>query len=568
MEIKEIIRELEYFRGYYPEEALREAVNRQEEITPELIKILEKSIANIAYISESKNNNGFIYAFYLLAQFREKSAFPLITEFFSKLEGNSYNFTGSLVTEVLPRILASVFNGEFSTLNFVSTCDEYDEFVRIAFLNTYLILYNNKIISRDNLIDGYKYIFENLERKKSYIWHFLVDACVKTGITELKDNIKQAYKDNLIDTIEQPYEQAMYKLESGIIEKDSSKYSKFIEDVIEESNWWRCYSRKQEEHSFYVGMPDTAKEIIKDLEYFRGFYPAEALAKAAENKDIIIPELLKILDWTSENPREDEDVDFIGPVFACYLLGQFEEKSAFTTIIRFIKSGSYSHEAFFEFTFLSLGEILASCYNGDHNLLTENILNKEVDEIARSAFLDCLVIIYNYNEIGKIEYFKILKKLFDNLEKDVETLWHTLIEACEITQATELYPEVELVYKEKLIDDYFHPLEETRSMIFRKDEQTPDLELVNKFKIEINSTDWWKRVEMEEPEEKYLSYLDTMKDYDKSRSDDIVKNQIFYDTYQNMQPYVRTGKKIGRNDPCPCGSGKKYKKCCGKNNNE
>ena len=27
---------------------------------------------------------------------------------------------------------------------------------------------------------------------------------------------------------------------------------------------------------------------------------------------------------------------------------------------------------------------------------------------------------------------------------------------------------------------------------------------------------------------------------------------------------VREGAKIGRNDPCPCGSGKKYKKCCGK----
>ena len=26
----------------------------------------------------------------------------------------------------------------------------------------------------------------------------------------------------------------------------------------------------------------------------------------------------------------------------------------------------------------------------------------------------------------------------------------------------------------------------------------------------------------------------------------------------------RTVKKIGRNDPCPCGSGKKYKKCCGR----
>jgi preprotein translocase subunit SecA len=25
----------------------------------------------------------------------------------------------------------------------------------------------------------------------------------------------------------------------------------------------------------------------------------------------------------------------------------------------------------------------------------------------------------------------------------------------------------------------------------------------------------------------------------------------------------RDEKKVGRNDPCPCGSGKKYKKCCG-----
>jgi preprotein translocase subunit SecA len=27
---------------------------------------------------------------------------------------------------------------------------------------------------------------------------------------------------------------------------------------------------------------------------------------------------------------------------------------------------------------------------------------------------------------------------------------------------------------------------------------------------------------------------------------------------------VRVGPKVGRNDPCPCGSGKKYKRCCGR----
>jgi preprotein translocase subunit SecA len=30
------------------------------------------------------------------------------------------------------------------------------------------------------------------------------------------------------------------------------------------------------------------------------------------------------------------------------------------------------------------------------------------------------------------------------------------------------------------------------------------------------------------------------------------------------QKPIRTGPKVGRNDPCPCGSGKKYKQCCGK----
>ncbi|MCR5374137.1 MAG: SEC-C domain-containing protein [Lachnospiraceae bacterium] len=34
---------------------------------------------------------------------------------------------------------------------------------------------------------------------------------------------------------------------------------------------------------------------------------------------------------------------------------------------------------------------------------------------------------------------------------------------------------------------------------------------------------------------------------------------------QKESTTIRVGKKIGRNDPCPCGSGRKYKQCCGKN---
>lgn len=38
----------------------------------------------------------------------------------------------------------------------------------------------------------------------------------------------------------------------------------------------------------------------------------------------------------------------------------------------------------------------------------------------------------------------------------------------------------------------------------------------------------------------------------------------FYDGHQVSKQVIRDDPKVGRNDPCPCGSGKKYKKCCGK----
>lgn len=37
---------------------------------------------------------------------------------------------------------------------------------------------------------------------------------------------------------------------------------------------------------------------------------------------------------------------------------------------------------------------------------------------------------------------------------------------------------------------------------------------------------------------------------------------FYKDAKSNQEPIRRTAPKVGRNDPCPCGSGKKFKKCC------
>lgn len=34
-------------------------------------------------------------------------------------------------------------------------------------------------------------------------------------------------------------------------------------------------------------------------------------------------------------------------------------------------------------------------------------------------------------------------------------------------------------------------------------------------------------------------------------------------SHEPIAPFVREAPKVGRNEPCPCGSGKKHKKCCG-----
>jgi len=51
-----------------------------------------------------------------------------------------------------------------------------------------------------------------------------------------------------------------------------------------------------------------------------------------------------------------------------------------------------------------------------------------------------------------------------------------------------------------------------------------------------------------------------------------IKHDVVHNIYRvsitreppRRKPAVIAGKRVGRNDPCPCGSGKKYKHCCGR----
>jgi len=55
-------------------------------------------------------------------------------------------------------------------------------------------------------------------------------------------------------------------------------------------------------------------------------------------------------------------------------------------------------------------------------------------------------------------------------------------------------------------------------------------------------------------------------EYDDDEDDDYDDDDYAddFEIFDPQKPFVRETPKVGRNEPCPCGSGKKYKKCCGK----
>ena len=60
--------------------------------------------------------------------------------------------------------------------------------------------------------------------------------------------------------------------------------------------------------------------------------------------------------------------------------------------------------------------------------------------------------------------------------------------------------------------------------------------------------------------------LASEEDMERARQDEIRRRKKIFDQLGgdgNHKPVTRSEDKVGRNDPCPCGSGKKYKKCCG-----
>jgi uncharacterized protein DUF1186 len=200
MKPEQIVSDLERTDGSFPGSTIQYALENGEAATPLLLKILEKSTADAERLLEEENYFGHIYAMFILAQLREKQAYPLVSKFFSLSEEVTWELAGDIVTEDLGRILASVSCGETAPLEKIIEDNSRDDLVRAAAIDALLILLSIGELERDSLILYFKSLYQDkLERECSMIWNHLVVSSVNIYPEELVPNIKEAYKDNLVD---------------------------------------------------------------------------------------------------------------------------------------------------------------------------------------------------------------------------------------------------------------------------------------------------------------------------------------------------------------------------------
>jgi hypothetical protein len=201
MDVQDIVQALQQDEGPLPRRALEAAAAQRDEITPVLLQIIEDTTQHAEeFLAERPGAMEPIYAMYLLAQFREPRAYPAIVALVSLSGELPLNLLGDVITEDLPRILASVSCGHPILMQALAENEEINEYVRDAALRGLVVLVACGEQSREEVLAYYQSLLrDRLRREPALVWDCVVSCCTDLYPDEVYADIQQAYADNLVE---------------------------------------------------------------------------------------------------------------------------------------------------------------------------------------------------------------------------------------------------------------------------------------------------------------------------------------------------------------------------------
>lgn len=285
------------------------------------------------------------------------------------------------------------------------------------------------------------------------------------------------------------------------------------------------------------------QRAIEEITHLSGTFPEEAFRVITANKEAAIPYLREAVSYAADKGK-DIDQNYQLHFYALYLLGEFQDRDSFSKIMKLVSlPGDTADYLIGDCITADLKDILYNTYDGDIEILKRSIQDSGIDEYVRSAMLDVMGQLYLDGILEESDWKNFLKQnVHDGREYDY------------------VYDSIGYVICQC---HFFDMLSEIRYML--------EHDLIDEFSVGKYDSYVDLMFEYREDESRFckesLSAADTLRHWAMfSESEDNASNEKEYNKKISMmekewdKPAKK--KKIGRNDPCPCGSGKKYKYCC------
>ncbi|MHA7583353.1 DUF1186 domain-containing protein [Paenibacillus vandeheii] len=300
------------------------------------------------------------------------------------------------------------------------------------------------------------------------------------------------------------------------------------------------------------------EEILRSIRYNHGAFPRNEIQQIIDRKEEAIPYLLQIMHSLKDNYVKAVDrpsrMDF---VYAYYLLAQFRVKEFFPIMIDILSMPDEACEHIFGDNITEgIGRVLASIYDGNANLLYGLIENTKANEYARGQAMNALVVLVLHGGLPREEVMSYFKHLITERYVALsDYLYSEIVCCCDDLYPEEVYSDIQRLYEEQVIDetviglaDIKRTLKKTKDSFLKLKQQEHLFQFITNTIEELQG--WYCFHQPNKVEETMLPFY-SMHQHGKI-SGELARN-----------PAIKV-EKTGRNDPCPCGSGQKYKKCCGK----
>lgn len=298
-------------------------------------------------------------------------------------------------------------------------------------------------------------------------------------------------------------------------------------------------------------------------------YPREILEAVISRLDEMAPHLLAYLEGIAAAPEAfEEERDAMGLVFAAFLLAQAREVRAFPVLVSLLTlPEARTEELWGDLISQDMGRILASVYDGNEAALCDLVENSAHGQYVRGATaiqaLESLVLAGRIPRDWLENYYRDL--LGSKLEREPSVVWDALCLSSAEFGMVSLLPAIEKAFDEELCDPFY---EEFGTLTKRAEKRAGESSLpacpryllpVTDTIAETESWAWFAPDEDSDDRGGDGSGLHRYSEEEISGPG----NPAHLFVHEVQTPYVRETPKTGRNDPCPCGSGKKFKKCCG-----